>query len=232
MNLSTVKWAQWDKTQSRELLGLFICVCRTHNHQWYVRLTMSIPKWQPQHIHWQHKPPFYSSVPKLWWLWASMTDEMCYTPTTRDMECIYKTGCLLVRWRLDGHSLDLPANMSHNTTTPHNRFTAFFPGPPGWAGARRELLDFMVQAKINAGRHTDHLAGCHSIRTKQCPPPPFPHFLQAGCPSYRPTNSVKAVKATSAFRLGRRRYSSLNGVTCTFSILCHTILLKTFPFIP
>jgi len=27
MNLSTVKWAQWDQTQSRELLGLFICVC-------------------------------------------------------------------------------------------------------------------------------------------------------------------------------------------------------------
>ena len=24
---STVKWAQWDKTQSRELLGLLICVC-------------------------------------------------------------------------------------------------------------------------------------------------------------------------------------------------------------
>ena len=27
MNLRTVKWAQRDKTQSRELLGLFICVC-------------------------------------------------------------------------------------------------------------------------------------------------------------------------------------------------------------
>ena len=26
MNLSTVKWAQWDKTQSRELLGMFKCV--------------------------------------------------------------------------------------------------------------------------------------------------------------------------------------------------------------
>jgi len=26
MNLSTVKWAQWDKSQSKELLGLFICV--------------------------------------------------------------------------------------------------------------------------------------------------------------------------------------------------------------
>ena len=25
-----MKWAQWDKTQSRELLGLFICVCALH----------------------------------------------------------------------------------------------------------------------------------------------------------------------------------------------------------
>jgi len=34
-------------------------------------------------------------------------------------------------------------------------------------------------------------------------PPPSPHiFLQAGCPSCRPTNSVKALKATSAFGLG------------------------------
>jgi len=31
------------------------------------------------------------------------------------------------------------------------------------------------------------------------PPPPSQHFLQAGCPSCRPTNSVKALKATSAF---------------------------------
>jgi len=27
-----VKWAQWDKTQPRELLGLFICVCITALH--------------------------------------------------------------------------------------------------------------------------------------------------------------------------------------------------------
>ena len=56
----------------------------------------------------------------------------------------------------------------------------------------------MVQGKINRGRHTDHPAGRHSIRTNQCPPLPSPHFLQAGCPSCRPTNSVKAPKATSA----------------------------------
>jgi len=30
----------------------------------------------------------------------------------------------------------------------HNRFTALFPGPPRWVGARRELLGFMVQGRL------------------------------------------------------------------------------------
>jgi len=41
---------------------------------------------------------------------------------------------------------------SHTHVHTHNRFTAIFPGPPGWAGARK-LLDFMVQGKINRDRH-------------------------------------------------------------------------------
>ena len=70
----------------------------------------------------------------------------------------------------------------------HNRFTALFPGPPGWADARRELLDFMVQGKINNGRHTDHLDGHHSISTKQCPPPPSPIFYRPDAlPTTQPT---------------------------------------------
>jgi len=78
----------------------------------------------------------------------------------------------------------------------HNHFMALFLGPPGWAGARRELLDFMMQGKINRGRHTDHPAGRHSIQTNQCPPPPHPpYFLLAGYPSYHLNNSVKALKA-------------------------------------
>ena len=88
----------------------------------------------------------------------------------------------------------------HTYTDTHNRFNGFkvlSPGPPRWAGAKRELLDFMVQEKINRGRHTDHPAGRHSIRTNQCPPPPSPHFLQAGCPSCHPIHSVKALKATA-----------------------------------
>jgi len=34
------------------------------------------------------------------------------------------------------------------------------------------------------------------VRTNQCQPPPSPIFLQAGCPSCRPANSVKAQKKT------------------------------------
>jgi len=87
----------------------------------------------------------------------------------------------------------LSFHIKNHTTPPpphHNHFTALFPGPPGWAGARREFLDFMVQGKINRGRHTDHLAGRHSIQTNQCPPPPPPYFLRPDAlPAAQPTVS-------------------------------------------
>ena len=85
----------------------------------------------------------------------------------------------LVRWSLLCQWVVLLGlSLSVIYVTPHHiRFTALFPGPPGWAGARRELLDFMAQGEINRGRHTDHPAGCHSIRTNQCPPPPSPHYV-------------------------------------------------------
>jgi len=107
---------------------------------------------------------------------------------------------------------------------------ALFLGPPGWATARRELLDFMVQGKINRGRHTDHLAGRHSIWTNQCPPPPSPYFLQAGCPSCRPTNSVKALKAIWCFLIkSKNRFMYVNQVELNFF---HQILLHYRWFLP
>jgi len=75
----------------------------------------------------------------------------------------------------------------HHPPPHHNRFTALFPRPPGWAGASRELLDFMVQGKINSGRFTDHPTGCHSISTNQCLPPPSPIFF-TGRMSFLPPN--------------------------------------------
>jgi len=87
---------------------------------------------------------------------------------------LWVAGGLVVYWLVIGQ-----ATQANSASYPqwdgnhhHNRFTA----PLRWAGARRELLDFMVQGEINKGSHTDHLAGCHSIRTNQCPPPPHTHI--------------------------------------------------------
>jgi len=78
----------------------------------------------------------------------------------------------------------------------HNHFTAPFPGPSRWASARRELLDFMVQGKINRDRHTDHPAGRHSIPTNQCPPPPSPIFLTGQMPFLPPSQQCEITEGS------------------------------------
>jgi len=129
MNLSTEKWAQWDKTQSRELLGLFMRVC--------IAL------------------------------------------------------CTIV-----AHNI-----AQNTTTTPQSFYGPFFRVHPGEPVPEENFWTLWC----NGDRHTENPARRHSIRTNQCPPPPSPAFLQAGCPCCRPTNSVKALKAASALGLGRRR---------------------------
>jgi len=117
----------------------------------------------------------------------------------------------------EGKSIESKYERQQMLSPPHhNRFMALFPGPPGWAGARRELLDFMVQRKINRDRHTDHPAGHHSIRTNQCPPPPSPIFLQARCTSCRPTNSVRALKAI----IREQKTENRNNITSSWMLKC------------
>ena len=52
--------------------------------------------------------------------------------------------------------------VSHHTITTVLR--PFFREYRGEPVPEEKLLDFMVEGKINRGRHTDHPAGCHSIR--------------------------------------------------------------------
>jgi len=79
----------------------------------------------------------------------------------------------------------------------YNCFTALFLGLAGWAGAGRELLDFMVQGKINRGRHTDHPAGCRSIQTNQCPPAPSPIFFTGRMPFLPPNQQCQSTEGNS-----------------------------------
>jgi len=75
-------------------------------------------------------------------------------------------------------------NLSRHTHThTHTRLTALCPGLPGWAGSEWQWHQLC------------HMQVCTSLLTDNHASTPPLSFIQAGCPSCRPTNSVKALKA-------------------------------------
>ena len=102
--------------------------------------------------------------------------------------------------------------------THHNHFAALFPGPPRSAGARRKLLDFMVQGKINTGGYADHPAGRNSIRTNQCPTLPSPHifYMPDALRAAQPTASKHWRQRVTLVRWGK--FSSSRYDTSLFKL--------------
>ena len=82
--------------------------------------------------------------------------------------------------------------------TNNTRLTALCPGLPGWAGTRK-VKSIWILLKRRDGEWQWHQLGhmevCTSIQADNHASTPPLSFLQAGCPSCRPTNSVKALKA-------------------------------------
>jgi len=124
----------------------------------------------------------------------------CHEVVASEMGSWVQTKVDRVRWRDGemvlkrkwGFSLSEVKTQLRTPPPPHHiHFMALSLGPPGWASARREVLDFMVQGKITRSRHTDHPAGCHSIWTNQYPLPPSPHFFYRSdaLPATQPTVS-------------------------------------------
>ena len=93
----------------------------------------------------------------------------------------------------------MPPNHHHH----HNRFTALLPGPPGWAGARRKFWTLWCKERLTkADTPTIRLDATPSgLTSAHLHHPPI--FLQAGCPSCRPTNSVKALPQKTNEILGK-----------------------------
>jgi len=77
-------------------------------------------------------------------------------------------------------------------TNRHTRLTALFLGLPGWAGIRKvKPIRILLKQETVSGT----VISCTLLQTdNQTSIPPL-SFLQAGCPSFHPTNSVKALKA-------------------------------------
>ena len=84
----------------------------------------------------------------------------------------------------------------HQTHT-HTHLTALCPWLPGWAGTRKvKPICILVKQETVSGSSISW-AICKSAPCSRQITMPAPHhssFLQAGCPSCRPTNSVKALK--------------------------------------
>jgi len=76
----------------------------------------------------------------------------------------------------------------------HNRYTALFRDHPGEPVPEENFWTLWCKGRLTeANTPTIRLgAGLISAHLHHAP-----NFLQAGCPSCRPTNSVKALKATN-----------------------------------
>ena len=77
----------------------------------------------------------------------------------------------------------------------HTRLMALFPGLPGWAGTRKVKPIWISLKQETVSGSGISWAICKSAPRSILITTPAPHhsvFLQAGCPSCRPTNSVKA----------------------------------------
>ena len=101
---------------------------------------------------------------------------------------------------LDGNQEQHPTcKMTQSKHNTHTRLTALFPGLPGWAGTRKVNQSGFSSSKRQYSEWQWHQLGhmqiCTSLQTDNHTSTPPLSFLQAGCPSCRSTNSVKALKA-------------------------------------
>ena len=90
------------------------------------------------------------------------------------------------------HTAAIKSKPKHTQTrtTVSRPFFRDHPGEP----VPEEKFWTSEQGKINRGRHIDHPAGCHSIRTNQCPPPPFPIFFTGRMPFLPPNQQCKSTE--------------------------------------
>ena len=101
-----------------------------------------------------------------------------------------------LRWR--SNDCGIVSNSTIKHTRACARLTALCPWLPGWAGTRKVKpnLDFTEATHSEWQWHQlGHMHVCTSLQTDNHASTPPLCFLQAGCPSCHPTNSVKALKA-------------------------------------
>ena len=148
------------------------------------------------------------------------------------------SGCSGISWTICNQSAPrcrqiITPTHTHTHTLTHTRLTALCPGLPGWAGTRKVKLIWILLKQETVSGSGISGAVCKSAPRSRQITMPAPHhsvFLQAGCPSCRPTNSVKALKAigcvghTAVIKISACNWLSpgLLGNSCQ-PLVCHWI---------
>ena len=118
----------------------------------------------------------------------------------------------MVRNRPDMVAWEPSINTAQHTNTHiHTRLTAVGPGLPAWAGTRKVKPVWILLKQETVSGNGISWAVCKSAPcSRQITMPALHHsvFLQIGCPSCRPTNSIKALKALKTL-LTNKKHSEI-----------------------
>ena len=110
-------------------------------------------------------------------------------------------------------------------------FNGPFPALPGYASTRKVKPIWILLKQETVSGSGIRWAICKSAPRSRQKTTPAPHhwvFLQAGCPSCRPTNSVKALKAPHSNLFKKQKVSTETYTTLTRLITIY--LMKTVYF--
>ena len=111
-----------------------------------------------------------------------------YTTATETLAYVASPATDSEHWSHDWN------NSVHYWSNTYTRLTALCPGLPRWAGTRKVKPSGFHWSK-RQWHQLGRMQVCTSLQTDNHASTPQLSFLQAGCPSCSPTNSVKALKA-------------------------------------
>ena len=118
------------------------------------------------------------------------------------------------------------AESNLNESVTHTHLTALCPGLPGWGSTRKVKLIWILLKQETVSGSGISWAICKSApRCRQTTTSAAHHsvFLQAGCPSCHPSNSVKALKGQTT--------ESVNPLDFRFAkiAVCYFFKIQTLP---
>jgi len=139
-------------------------------------------------------------------------DKVFMQPSGRESaQSILNHSVLIARARLFGFTkvymlhLVVTYTHTHNTHTHTTVLQPFLRDHSGEPVPEENFWTLWCKGRLTEADTLTILLGATPSGLTSASTIPLPYSLQAGCPSCHPTNSIKALKATSTFGLGGRR---------------------------